>query len=762
MISLRPHQRKVREHLRRHGGVLALHGTGTGKTLTSAAAIKDLLQRKIVKHVVVLTKKSAVTQFRNELLRFWPQLPASVVVTTHHTFFRSNPDPRTFKDTLLVLDESHEFTNVKTAGTERLLAMAQQCKRRLLLTATAIVNNVDDLNVQLALARGQRPLSNVAFARADIRDLARQHISVHLVDKNKDPHFPALAYHDVSVRMSAPTAREYARRLKAPLPFSLHLRQLSLGVEGSCEKCRWVQENVARWIQRGEGKVVVYTAFIENGAHILSRLFAEIGVNTLLIDGSTSTKQRQQMATYFNTQHEGAQSNQRARIEDAEPKRGTLCGEGREWFERHHTGRKGAFRAHFTRGKRRIRLKPEERAHYDTLRIPPAWRRAKVCVPNQKLQWVALDGKGRWQYRYSQEWNEQQEYTKVQRLQKLTPAFWEGFERGVARDLRGRWTETKLLALAAKIMQECHFRPGWDDESDHFGLTTLRNKHYAPKSGFKFIGKSGKTNVCRVKPPLSTMLAQLRQHGKPNSLLFEVGESAISARSLRAYLQTYGEIRSKDFRTYFANYTLLHLLRGFPPLQLNRTQRARALAQAYEAIAAGLNNTPAVSKSSYVFTGFSVLYLLRPALFESILRQHESKETRALLPEFVKVVAALDWRALLEHYAKFGDSVPFEGNANVLLITNAGAESIDLKGVRHVVLMDPTWTAALEDQIVGRAQRYHSHDALPKAKRHVNVWRLFLDHPRGQPAAERRVAQLAQRKREELERAYAQLKSVSI
>ena len=143
----------------------------------------------------------------------------------------------------------------------------------------------------------------------------------------------------------------------------------------------------------------MYTAFIENGAHILSRLFTEIGVNTLVIDGSTSTKQRQQMATYFNTQHEGAQSNQRARIEDAEPKRGTLCGDGMEWFERHHSGRKGAFRAHFTRGKRRISLNPEERAHYDTLRIPPAWRRAKVCVPNQKLQWVALDDKGRWQDR---------------------------------------------------------------------------------------------------------------------------------------------------------------------------------------------------------------------------------------------------------------------------------------------------------------------------------------------------------------------------
>ena len=91
--------------------------------MTAAAAIRDLLQRDIVRRVVVLTKKSVVTQFRDELRRFWPRLPEAVRVTTHHAYFRrhAQPDPAALAETFLVVDESHEFTNVRAAGTLRLL-----------------------------------------------------------------------------------------------------------------------------------------------------------------------------------------------------------------------------------------------------------------------------------------------------------------------------------------------------------------------------------------------------------------------------------------------------------------------------------------------------------------------------------------------------------------------------------------------------------------------------------------------------------------
>lgn len=69
------------------------------------------------------------------------------------------------------------------------------------------------------------------------------------------------------------------------------------------------------------------------------------------------------------------------------------------------------------------------------------------------------------------------------------------------------------------------------------------------------------------------------------------------------------------------------------------------------------------------------------------------------------------------------------GEISVLIITKAGAEGIDLKGVRNVVILDPAWSPAYFDQIIGRAVRYQSHTHLPFDERHVDVYLMQLKEP---------------------------------
>ena len=66
---------------------------------------------------------------------------------------------------------------------------------------------------------------------------------------------------------------------------------------------------------------------------------------------------------------------------------------------------------------------------------------------------------------------------------------------------------------------------------------------------------------------------------------------------------------------------------------------------------------------------------------------------------------------------------------DVLIITRAGGESIDLKGVQNVVVLDPPWNDASLEQIVGRAIRFKSHLHLPREERKVNVYFLSLVKP---------------------------------
>jgi superfamily II DNA/RNA helicase len=53
---------------------------------------------------------------------------------------------------------------------------------------------------------------------------------------------------------------------------------------------------------------------------------------------------------------------------------------------------------------------------------------------------------------------------------------------------------------------------------------------------------------------------------------------------------------------------------------------------------------------------------------------------------------------------------------NVLIITKAGGEGLDLKGVRVVILFEKGLTISGMDQVIGRAIRYksHDHDQFPK------------------------------------------------
>ena len=61
----------------------------------------------------------------------------------------------------------------------------------------------------------------------------------------------------------------------------------------------------------------------------------------------------------------------------------------------------------------------------------------------------------------------------------------------------------------------------------------------------------------------------------------------------------------------------------------------------------------------------------------------------------------------------------------VILISQAGAQGLDLKNIRQVHIMEPFWHEVRIKQIIGRAVRYESHIDLPVKDRTVNVFRYI-------------------------------------
>lgn len=58
---------------------------------------------------------------------------------------------------------------------------------------------------------------------------------------------------------------------------------------------------------------------------------------------------------------------------------------------------------------------------------------------------------------------------------------------------------------------------------------------------------------------------------------------------------------------------------------------------------------------------------------------------------------------------------------DVLLITTAGSESLDLKNTRFIHIMEPHWNESKIDQIIGRSIRYNSHANLKIEERNVTI-----------------------------------------
>jgi SNF2 family DNA or RNA helicase len=67
---------------------------------------------------------------------------------------------------------------------------------------------------------------------------------------------------------------------------------------------------------------------------------------------------------------------------------------------------------------------------------------------------------------------------------------------------------------------------------------------------------------------------------------------------------------------------------------------------------------------------------------------------------------------------------------NILFVSSAGAEGLDLKETRSVIILEPHWNNEKLRQVIGRAVRYKSHSTLPPNQRHVDIYNLILRKPK--------------------------------
>lgn len=247
--------------------------------------------------------------------------------------------------------------------------------------------------------------------------------------------------------------------------------------------------------------------------------------------------------------------------------------------------------------------------------IPPAWEDVWICPhPNGHLQAVGTDAAGRKQYLYHEEWRVRQDRQKFDAMlgfARALPSLRETCEQ-LLRDETPLGRE-RVLACALRLLDRGYFRvggEGYAEESETFGLATLRKEHVRLRAGtmsFDFIAKGGQRRVQQVVDPLlfpTVKLLKQRSGGGVELLAYKEGRRwvDVSSTDVNSCLKdlTGGDFSAKDFRTWHATVMAAVALAVSSEAARSPNSRKRAKTRAVKEVSHYLGNTPAVCRKSYI------------------------------------------------------------------------------------------------------------------------------------------------------------------
>jgi DNA topoisomerase IB len=258
---------------------------------------------------------------------------------------------------------------------------------------------------------------------------------------------------------------------------------------------------------------------------------------------------------------------------------------------------------------------PAELKRIAALAVPPAYENVWICPHTLgHLQATGRDARGRKQYRYHPRWRELRDTAKFDRMAAFADAL-PRLRRKLKRDLGlPGLPREKVLAAVVALLDATRARVGnaeYARDNKSFGLTTLRNRHVSfardGRALLSFRGKGGVPHEIPVDDKRVVRIVQ-RCQDLPGQHLFQyVGDDGercpIDSGMVNSYLREAmgDDFTAKDFRTWGATLHALILL-ARTPWQPNGSEHAqnKQIAGVVEQVAAGLRNTPAVCRKSYI------------------------------------------------------------------------------------------------------------------------------------------------------------------
>lgn len=284
---------------------------------------------------------------------------------------------------------------------------------------------------------------------------------------------------------------------------------------------------------------------------------------------------------------------------------------------------------------------------FNGLYIPPAYVNVRVAKsPKHKIQAIGEDTRGRKQYIYHPDFVRELSQRKYDNITKLSGKIVEieGDNNKVIRDIISRChlDSEKLkypddyFPIIIMLLLKYHFRIGshkYEKENNSYGIITLLKDHIKLLEGNKycieFVGKKGIVNkVVDIDKTIYGILRLLIQQKNNDGHIFcymdGKNKRFINSDDIKTYLYNRynSNITPKMFRTWYANYYLLSYLRDLYDKKseligsnMNQKQKKALIKNCAVFVSEKLNNTPTISKKSYINSNILEMMVNDPVPF---------------------------------------------------------------------------------------------------------------------------------------------------
>ena len=284
------------------------------------------------------------------------------------------------------------------------------------------------------------------------------------------------------------------------------------------------------------------------------------------------------------------------------------CSDNSPGFIRQTIGRKYKY---YDLGGKTI-INPEILERIKNLAIPPAWKGVWICpLENGHMQATGFDDKDKKQYIYHSDWialNQKNKFNKMVDFGLALPKVRQKVNYYLSSK---KIDKAKILATVVWLLEHTFIRIGNEEYSrknNHFGLTTLRNKHVkirGPQVLFEFIGKSGvESKIAIINQKIAKTIKKCTE--LPGYELFQFIDDknerhVVDSSDVNLFLKntTKDEFSAKDFRTWGAtNISATNFFKIGSPI--NEKSCRTNIKETVKKVARHLNNTISVCRNYYI------------------------------------------------------------------------------------------------------------------------------------------------------------------